>query len=157
MGTVQHQYAHSVEAVFAKLTDEAHLRERSEQAGHRNIEVRVQRTEGGVEVRLERDIESEIPAVAKKFINPVNHVVDVIRWRDDGDAKSGTYQVTVSKRIRVSGVMSLRPTGDGCRYEDTCTPTVDVPIVGKKIAKLVAKETETAIAENLRRTERALG
>ena len=157
MGTVKHNYKHSVEDVFAKLVDEAHLRDRSEQAGHRKIDLTVDEKNGQHEIRLARDIESDIPSFAKKFINPVNHVVDVIRWRDAGDGKVGSYDVSVNKRISIKGEMSLKPSAGGCVYEDTCTPKVDVPLVGKKIGQLVAKETMAAIEEDCRRTDRALG
>ena len=157
MGTVKHTYKHSVEAVYALLVDEAHLRDRCVQAKQRDIQVTVDEKNGAYQIRLERDIESDIPSFAKKFINPVNHVLDIVRWRDAGEGRVGSYDVTVSKRIRVSGVMSLKPVAGGCVYEDTCTPSVDVPLVGKKIAALVDKETVAAIAEDCRRTERALG
>lgn len=153
---VRFEYAHPLAAVFAKLTDADHLRARSAAAGHRNIQLTVDAKGGGWEIRLERDIESEIPAFAKKFVNPVNHVIDVIRWRDDGDGKRGSYDATVSARIRVHGEMTLRPGPRGCVYEDTCSPTVDVPLVGKKIAELVAKETMKAIEADCRFTAKAV-
>jgi hypothetical protein len=157
MTTVKHTHRHPLEDVYAKLVDEAHLRDRCQQAGHRNIQVSVTEKDGAYEIRLERDIESDIPAIAKKFVSPVNHVVDIVRWRDAGDGKAGTYDVTVNPRIRVKGQMTLKPSGSGCVYEDTCSPTVDVPLIGGKIAQIVAKETAAAIAEDQRRTERALG
>jgi len=156
MGTLKHQYPHPLEAVFAKLIDGEFVRRRSSAAGHRNIEITVDEKNGATEIRLERDIESDIPKFAKRFINPVNHVLDVIRWRDAGDGKAGTYDVKVSARITVKGEMTLRPSGTGCVYEDTCTPTVDVPLIGKKIAKLVSDETVTAIKEDCRFTQREL-
>ncbi len=157
MGTVRHPFHHGVDAVFAKLTDPAHLEERSKAAGDKNVKVSVERSGDEVVVRLERDIETEIPSFAKKFVNPVNHVVDVLRWRDGGDGKTGTYRVDVSSRIRVEGTLALRPTASGCEYVDSFTPTVDMPLVGKKIASLVDEKTESAVRENCRRTERALG
>lgn len=156
MNTVEHTYRHPIEDVFAKLVDEGHLRDRSEQAGHRKIEVKVEEKGGGYEIRIARDIDSQIPAIAKRFVSPVNHVVDIVRWRDAGDGKAGTYDIVVSSRIRISGEMTLKPMPDGCVYTDTCTPEVDMPLIGKRIAKIVAKETTDAIAQDCQRTERAL-
>lgn len=157
MGTVKHSFRHPIDAVFAKLTDPAHIEERSKAAGHRNVKATVEDKGNEVVVRLERDIETEIPSFAKKFVSPVNHVVDVLTWRDDGDGKAATYHVEVTNRISIDGRQSLRPSGDGCEFSDTFTPKVDMPLVGKKVASLVDEKTEAGIREDCRRTERALG
>jgi len=156
MGSLQHRYTHALDTVFAKVSDGEHLRRRSEASGHLNIQLSSSSAGGVVEIRLERDIESSIPSFAKRFINPVNHVVDVIRWRDVDGVKKGTYDVTVSSRIRVRGEMTLEADGDGCLYTDTCTPSVDMPLIGKKISKLVSEETVKAIKEDCRFTEREI-
>ena len=123
MGEVRHNYSHPVDAVYAKLTSEEHLRERSEQAGDRNIEVRVDdKGDGAFEIRIARDIESDIPRFAKKFVNPVNHVVDIVKWRVDGDAREGSYDVTVNPRIRVKGKLSIRPSGQRLRLRPDRRP-----------------------------------
>lgn len=156
MPTVETTYRHGVDAVFALLTDPEHVRRRSEAAGHRNVQVSVERRGDVVEVRLERDIEADIPAIAKKVVDPVNHVVDVIEYRSRGDAKIATFRVEVSPRIRLRGTIELRPEGAGCRQLETFTATVDVPIVGRKIAELVEKETAAAIRGDHAFTARAL-
>lgn len=158
MGTVKHTFRHGVDAVFAKLTDPAHLEERSRAAGHKNVKASVEQKGDETVVRLERDIETEIPSFAKKIVSPVNHVVDTLRWRDSGDGgKRATYHVDVTNRISIDGEQSLRPSGDGCDFADTFHPKVDVPLVGKKIASLVDEKTEAGVREDCRRTEQALG
>ena len=156
MGTVNHTFAHSVDVVFAKLTDPAFVEQRSKDAGHKNVKVTVEHKGAETIVRLERDIETDIPGFAKKFVSPKNHVVDTLTWRDDGDGKSAIYHVDVTNRIAIDGKQTLRPSGGGCAFSDTFTPKVDVPLVGKKIASLVEKETEAGIRADLERTERAL-
>ncbi len=156
MGTLEHHYRHALDVVFAKISDGEHLRRRSLASGHKNIELTTSEDGGVIEIRIERDIEANVPGFAKRFISPVNHVVDVIRWRDVGDHKEGTYDVVVSRRIRVRGEMELRPEGTGCVYTDTCSPSVDVPLIGKKIGELVSAETVKAIKEDCRFTEREI-
>ncbi|MBX3272956.1 MAG: DUF2505 domain-containing protein [Sandaracinaceae bacterium] len=155
MSELRFEYTHPIDDVFAKLVDAEHLRARSAAAGHRNIQIRVDEKGGAFEIRLERDIESEIPAFAKKFVNPVNHVIDTIRWRTDGEQKRGSYEAVVSARIRVRGDMTLRTSGAGTVFVSTCAPTVDVPLVGGKIADLVAKKTLEAIEIDCRFTQRS--
>lgn len=157
MGTVKHTYPHGVGAVFAKLTDPAFIEARSKAAGHRNVKVSVEQKNGETIVRLERDIETEIPSFAKKIVNPVNHVVDVLRWRDAGEGKTGSYRVDVTSRIRIEGTLALNPKSGGCEYVDSFTPKVDVPLVGGKIASLVDEKTSSAVRDDCRFTERALG
>lgn len=157
MGKLRFEYSHPIDAVFGKLVDRDHLRERSAAAGHRNIQLTVDEKGGGFEIRLERDIEAEIPSFAKKFVSPVNHVVDVIRWRTDGDVKRGTYEALVSSRITVRGEMTLSSSAKGCVYETTCDPKVDVPLIGKKIAQLVSDKTLEAIEIDSKFTQKSLG
>lgn len=157
MATVESTFRHGVDAVFAMITDPEHVRRRSEAAGHRNVQVKVDHRGEVVEVRLERDIESDIPAIAKKVVDPVNHVVDVIEYRSQGDAKVGTFRVEVSRRISLRGTVELRPAPGGCRQIETFTASVDVPLIGRKVAELVERETATAIRGDHAFTARALG
>ena len=125
-------------------------------AGHKNIQITVEEKGDKTVVRIERDIETDIPAFAKKVVDAVNHVVDVLEWRTSGEDRVGTYHVTVTKRISVSGRMEIRKSGDGCVYRDTCDPKVDMPLIGKKIAKLVETETVKQVGNDLAFTDRAL-
>jgi hypothetical protein len=156
MATVESTYKHGVDAVYAKVTDPEHLKKRSEAMGHRNVQVKVDQRGEVTEIRLERDIESEIPALAKKVIDAVNHVVDIIEYRTRGDSKVATFRVTVNKRIRLHGTIELKPSSDGCRQIETFTAEVDVPIIGRKIAELVEKETGASIKKDHAFTARAL-
>ncbi len=157
MGTVEHTYRHGIDAVFAKLSDPEHLRRRAAAAGHRNIDVKVEDRDGRIEIRVARDIESDIPSFAKKVVDATNHVVDTIEWRTQGDEKVGSYRVEVSPRIRLRGQLALKPVPGGCKYVDTFTATVDVPLIGGKIAQIVERETATAIRADCERTARELG
>lgn len=157
MGKLRFEYTHPIDDVFAKLVDADHLRERSAAAGHRNIQITVDEKGGAFEIRLERDIEAEIPGFAKKFVSPVNHVIDTIRWRTDGEKKRGTYEAIVSSRITVKGEMTLSSSPKGCVYETTCDPKVDVPLIGKKIAELVSSKTLEAIEIDSKFTQKTLG
>lgn len=156
MPSVETTFRHGVDAVLAKITDPDHLKARSEAAGHRNVQVKVDRKGDVTEVRIERDIESDIPAIAKKVVDSVNHVVDVIEYRSRGDTKHGTFRVSVNKRISLRGTIELRPSGDGCRQIETFSAEVDVPIIGRKIASLVEDKTGTSIRADHAFTARAL-
>jgi hypothetical protein len=156
MPSVETTYRHGVDAVLAKITDPDHLRKRSEAAGHRNVQVKVDRKGETIEVRLERDIESDIPTIAKKFVDAVNHVVDVIEYRSRGDAKVATFRVSVNKRIGLRGTIELKPAGDGCKQIESFSAEVDVPLVGRKIAELVEDKTATSIRADHAFTARAL-
>lgn len=156
MSTVRHTYRHDVDAVFSKLTDEAFLRQRAEAAGHRNIVITIEEKSGALEVRVERDVDADVPSFAKKFVTPSNHVVDTVRWRDADNGKKGVKDVIVNSRIRIDAEITLRPKNGGCEYAHDHTPKVDVPLIGGRIGKIVDKETSTAVAVDCRLLERAL-
>jgi len=153
---VEHTYDASVDAVYAKLTDEAHLRARAEDAGDFNIEVTITERGDGVTTKLVRDIESEIPSFAKKFVDPVNHVTDEIVWRVEGDRRVGELSVDVNARISLTGTLTLSPAGDRCRFVQDFTAKVDVPLVGGRIAKKVEEETHKAVTDSCAFTARHL-
>lgn len=153
----EHTFRHDVAAVYALLTDADHLKARSESAGHRNVQVTLEERGDTLEVRIARDIESDIPRFAKKVVDPVNHVVDTLRWRADGSGKSCSYDVAVNKRISISGSQSLRDANGECHFTDRFTAKVSIPLVGSKIASLVEKETQAGVRGDCAFTERALG
>lgn len=156
MTTIKYTYRHDLDAVFAKLTSADHLKRRSEAAGHRNVQARATTRDDVISLHVERDIESNIPSFAKKFVDPVNHVVDAIEWRSSGDTKRGSFQVKVSNRIRVRGELSLEAVPGGCQLTNNLTAEVDVPLVGGRIAKIVESEAGQAIEADSRFTEAEL-
>ena len=145
MTTVRHDYPADVETVFARLIDPGYLKRRSEAQGHLNVEVEVTEEGEAVVVRVSRDVESEIPGFMKKLFSPRNHVVDVTTWRPRGDRRVATYTVEVGARVHLDGELELAPRGDGSAYTDSFTAKVRVPVVGKKVAAYVEKETAAAI------------
>ncbi len=157
MGNYKHTYKKSVDEVYAKLTDPEFLRRRSEASGHRNIDIQVNQRGEVLEIRITRDIESDIPSFAKRVVDPVNRVVDVIEWRDKGSSKAATYRVTVSKRISLRGETKLDAVDGRCVQMESFTATVDVPLIGRKIADIVERETTTAIASDCAFTANELG
>ena len=156
MAKVTHRYAASVDAAYQALIDPDHLRRRAEDAGEKNISVTVEERGGATVVNLTRDIESEIPSFAKKFVDAVNRVESIFEWRADGESRRATYTANVSKRITVRGSITLVASGDGCEHTETFEPTVDMPLIGKKVASLVSEKTETAVRAACRFTERDL-
>lgn len=150
MGTARHSFTQSADALFAAMTDADHLTRRAEAAGHRNITIQIDTAGDTTTVRMERDIEAEIPSFAKKVVSPVNHVVTTFEWKKSGDGYSGSYRADVNPRIRIDAKVSIRPKGDGCEYVDEFRAQVDVPLIGKKIAGLVEKETASAVEADLR-------
>lgn len=156
MATTKHHYSQKPETLYAAISDPEHLKARAEAAGHRNVTVKVDEKSDGCTIHMERDIEAEIPSFAKKVVSPVNHVVTRFDWKKEADGWSGTYTADVNPRIRITSKVEIRPVGDGCEYVDTYTAHVDVPLIGKKIAALVEKETGEAVVKDLDWTARHL-
>ncbi len=149
MATVIKRFTQGPDAVYAALTDPDHLTRRAEAAGHRNIQITVDRQGDGCTMRIERDIEAEIPAIARKVVDPVNHVVSRFTWKKSGDSYTGTYDTTVNPRISLHAKLTIRPAATGAEYVEEHTAKVDVPLIGKKIAGLVEKETHKSVTADL--------
>lgn len=157
MPTIKHGYRVSADALYAALSDPDHLKRRAEAAGHRNVSVKRTERGDGCEIRIERDIEAEIPAFAKKVVNPVNHVVTLMEWKRAGDGWTGSYRADVNARIRIEARFTIRPAGSGSEYTEDYSAKVDVPLIGGKIASVVDKETGTAVRGDVEWTARELG
>jgi Protein of unknown function (DUF2505) len=151
-GNVRHRFDRSVEEVYALLTDPEFLKRRAESAGEKNAAVRVDSDGGRMTIRLERDVERNLPGFMKKFFHPTSHLVDVQTWDAAGEVKNSDWTVEVSgqRRVQIRGRLSLAPaTGGGCDYTETFSVTVAIPLVGGRIEKYVLGETESSIRQQL--------
>ena len=57
----------------------------------------------------------------------------------------------------ISAEFELRPSAAGCTYTITHTPSVSMPLIGKKLEALLSKETEKGCDEEIDYLVEALG
>ncbi|HTE52289.1 MAG TPA: DUF2505 family protein [Kofleriaceae bacterium] len=151
-GIVRAHFEHPVERVFGLVTDPAYLRRRAEAARERNVMVSADRDGTRLSIRIERDLERDMPGFMKRIFNPVNHMVDVQTWETAGEVKTSDWKVEIvgQKRIDLRGRLSLAPASDGgCDYSEAFTVAVAIPLVGGRVEKYVAGETEGSMREQI--------
>lgn len=149
--TATHTYEHPVSEVFAVLADFDAVKAKYEALGHADVE-EVRRDEGedgSVTLVTRRVVPLEVPGFAKRVLSPRQTVTQTDEWSaaDAEGGRTGTFRVEAKGTpVQLQGDLRLTPDGAG-RCTNTTTVTIEckVPLVGGKIADLVAKDTRRAI------------
>jgi len=132
-----HTYGASLEAVQAMFADADFVRAKYDGMGHRDIDLlECTRTDDGLVIRSTRVVEVDLPGFAKRFIQPVNTMMQTDTWTAAADGGwTGTFDVDVQGApVHVSGTMRLTADGEAaCAHEVTMTTDVKVPLAGGKI------------------------
>jgi hypothetical protein len=147
---VTHRFDHPTGAVWAMFTDPASHVAKFEGMGHRDLEVLETSFEDGVfRIRISRVVEVELPGFARKALKPTNTVITTDTWRDRGDGSyGGEYVVeTVGAPVEASGTTSLRPDGDGTRYDVAVRFAVKVPLLGGRITDFFKGDVRSQIEQ----------
>jgi hypothetical protein len=146
-----HTFRHPVDDVFAALVDAEAVTAKYEAAGQSDVRVvrREDGDDGAVTLVTARVVPLELPGFAKKVLSPRQSVTQTDIWSaPDGDGRrTGTFTVEAKGTpVQVRGTLDLAPDG-----ATACTNTIDVvveckvPLIGGKIADLVAGDTRRAL------------
>lgn len=157
--TVRHHFAHDVDRVFSVLTDPDFLKRRCESQGEKNVVVQIDRDGPRLHIRVERDLERNLPAIAKKIFNPKSRVTDRQTWETTGDQRisSWTVEIQGQKRVAISGRLTLAAAGGGCDYTEAFKVAVNVPLIAGPLEKYVLGEAESSIRQQLAFMVKELG
>ncbi len=149
--SLTHSFAHPVDVVWAMFHDPSSHVSKFEKMGHTEIEVVEEKvTAKTLDLTLRRKVEMDVPAVAKKFVSPVNTVTSSDHWeaRDDGTYGGGFTVDIKGVPADSHGTTDLRATGDAsCDYTITLELKVKVPLVGEKIANALKGQLENQVRE----------
>lgn len=146
-----HTYQHPVDAVFAVLTDFDAMKAKYESLGQTDVELvrRDHADDGSVTVVTKRVVPLDLPGFAKKVLSPRQTVVQTDEWSAPNakGARDGTFSVEAKgSPVKVRGTLRLAPKGaTGCTNTTHVTIECKVPLIGGKIAELVAGDTRKAI------------
>jgi hypothetical protein len=154
--TVTFEYLDPPDEVMALLRDPIYLRHRSETAGERNIEVRVEPEGDGVRITVAREKDIPVPAFAKAALGN-SRAVESTLWRADGDRWVAEYTIEASGiPVKAKGRSVLSPSGGGCRYVSTVEITARVPLIAGRIEAAAADGLEEQLRLNADRNAQAL-
>ena len=146
-----HDYQHPAGEVFAALTDFEAVKSKYEAIGQSDVQLvrRDQGDDGSVTMVTTRVVPLELPGFAKKVLSPKQHVTQTDVWSgaDSKGRRSGTFAVEAKGApVRLQGTLQLVPRGaKGCTNTTEVTVECKVPLIGGKIADLVANDTRRAI------------
>ena len=154
--TVTFEYSETPDEVMALLQDPVYLRHRSEAAGERNIDVKVQPEGDGMRVTVARVKDLDVPAYVKKAIGD-SYAVESTLWRRESNRWVAEYTIEASGiPVKAKGRSELAPGGRGCKYTSTFEITAKVPLIGAKLEAMAAEGFEEQLRLNAERNAAAL-
>jgi hypothetical protein len=146
-----HDYRHPPDEVFAALTDFEAVKSKYEAIGQSEVQLvrRDEGEDGSVTLVTTRVVPLELPGFAKKVLSPKQHVTQTDVWSgaDGKGLRTGTFTVEAKGTpVRLQGTLQLVPRGaKGCTNTTDVTVECKVPLIGGKIADLVAGDTRRAL------------
>lgn len=143
-----HEYAHSVEAVYAMFTDTGEVEAKHEALGARDIRIEeCEIYDDGADVRFVRDLPAEVPGILKKFLQPWNTVTQFEQWRstDDGGYDADLDIDIAGVPVSIKGSLYLEPVDGGCVNHVRVEVDCGIPLVGGTLAEFVAKDCERLV------------
>jgi hypothetical protein len=133
-----HTFDAPIDKCWAMFSDPASHINKFEQMGHIGVEVvEKKKTKKQLRIVITREVEVDgVPGFAKKFIKPRNTLVSTDEWNDIGDGTyGGTFVLdTQGVPVKIKGDTKLEADGDQTQYTVTLDITVNVPLVGGKLA-----------------------
>jgi hypothetical protein len=147
--TSTHHFDRPFADVWAMLLDpDAHVA-KYQHMGHRNVEVSsAEPGNDSLAITIVRQVDIDVPGVAKKFISPSNTVTSKDRWERKADGSgSGISDVEIKGvPVQSTGRASLVDDGaGGCDYTIELAMKVKVPMIGEKVAGALRPQLEAQI------------
>jgi hypothetical protein len=155
--TSAHHFDRPFADVWAMYLDpHAHVA-KYEHMGHREVSISsVAQVPDSLAITIVRQVDIDVPGIAKKVISPSNTVTSADRWElvAPGSAR-GTTEVDIrGVPIQSSGSTSLVDDGaGGCDAMVTLSVKVKVPLIGEKVAGALRPQLEQQLEAELAASE----
>lgn len=144
------RYPATPSQIMAMLQDADYAAAKYEALGDIKFEV-LEHTpgDGSLTVKVEREVDANLPGAAKKVLGETNHMVQTETWSADGDGFDGNLGIdSPGKPLTITATETIAPVGD---TESDWTVNFEfkasIPFIGGKIEKMVADETKTSLAK----------
>ena len=152
------EYNKSSDAVIKMFGDPAYFERKFQLLDARAFEVLKQSTDGSdfsITMKITFPLSVPVPGFAKKVIGDTTTLTEEDSW--DLAAKTGTLSVDVhGVPVEAVGRMRLVDRGAGCVNEIDWEISCSIPLIGKKVAKLIADDIQAKGAEDARVTNEIL-
>lgn len=144
-------YPTTPDGIMAMLQDPAYVKAKYEALADRKTSLlQLEATADGHILKIEREVDANLPEIAKKVLGDTNHLIQTEVWRSNGN---GGYDADVTidspgKPVKLHGTMHVTPDGEAnATWKVDFTIKASVPLVGGKIEQIVAKETQDNLAK----------
>ncbi len=143
-----HSYTQDIDTLFKHFCDAEQVQAKHNAMEARNINlVKFESTDSTLNVIIEREVPADVPRAMRKFLGEWNNIKQVENW--SGTPGKG-YQCDISIEINgvpvtIAGKMELTPEGSGCSNNISLDISCGIPLVGKKLAELVASQSKASI------------
>ncbi len=139
-------YKADTERVYALLTDEQFLVDRSIAVGDLEAECDVEDQGDVTVIRRTRKLVRDLPLLLAKLLNSEQTLKLQEEWRPDADSEGswiGNLVIEVQNQpIKIYADFRLDPTDEGCRYTINHRVRSRIPLVGRRVDKYVLGQTE---------------
>ena len=158
---LEHPYERGLDQVIERFFDEAHIRNKNEQLGARNLRVtELKKDEMSAKLVIEREMTASapVPGVLSGFHREWNRVRQEEHWfrKDDGEWHCEFRVKIEGVPAKIKGNMRLQGTDQACINYVTLNVWCEVPLLGKKIARFLADDSHTKIEKEYRITRQLL-
>lgn len=152
------QYNKSSDAVIKMFGDPAYFERKFQKLNALAFEMISQSTQGdqfSIKMKLTFPLSVPVPGFAKKVVGDTTTLIEDDTW--DLGAKTGTLLVDIQGApVKAVGQMKLVDQGSGCSNEISWDISCSVPLIGKKIEKLIAEDIQAKGADDARVTNEIL-
>lgn len=141
---VTHSYTQSVDELAAAFLDEDFVTAKLETLGSRNVNVDVTAYEDDTfDVIIEREAKADVPRALQSVVKPWNAVKQVEKWEG---SEGGPYVAKIAIETegvpaKINSVVTLSGDADSSECEIVTNIECSIPLIGKKLAQFIAKET----------------
>ncbi|QLC25723.1 DUF2505 domain-containing protein [Parasphingopyxis algicola] len=142
-----HDFARSVDAVYAAFTRPDLVRAKLEALGSRDIEIDVTEEDGATVVTIHRTVPVNVSGPLQAAVGDSQKVRQIERWRG---APGGPYTAEVDVEpvgmpAAMRGETVLSANGTGCHCDATMEAHCAIPLMGGKIEKLMISDSDAKI------------
>ncbi|MGB0906413.1 MAG: DUF2505 domain-containing protein [Maricaulaceae bacterium] len=148
--TTTHKYTQSVDEIAAAFLDEGFLTAKFETLGSRNIDITVTAYDDDTfKVVTKREAAADVPRALKSVVKPWNAIVQTESWSgtDGGPYHADIEITTEGVPATINTTIDITAAGDGCECVTNNEITCSIPLVGKQLAKFIAKESLKVLEE----------
>ncbi|MGB5209355.1 MAG: DUF2505 domain-containing protein [Gammaproteobacteria bacterium] len=140
-----HEYDHPVEKVFAAFTDADFYLAKFEGIGAREVEViACSESDGVFSIEISREVPLDVPAALKAVLGSWTTVIQNEEWVE-GENDDFLNELDISSEgvpAKITGTMVLYGNENGgCVNEVTICIDCSIPLVGGRLEKFVAENT----------------